>query len=266
MNVYWLEQAAADVPGDLTWLGDIELNHLRTLRFVKRREDWLLGRWTAKNAVASYLAHSAELRALADIEIRQQASGAPQAFCKAEPIPISISLSHRAGLGACAVAPGVVRLGCDLEIAEPHSDGFLTDYFTVVEQTMVVKADPADRFWLLPLLWSAKESVLKALGEGLRLDTRDLTVMFSEKARGDKDGDLKDACSITAGLSRSSSWNPIQVQKLNAQIFNGWWNRTGARLRTVVGVPAPAPPTFLRSDHISGAPQLEAAWPSPSST
>jgi hypothetical protein len=39
MKVYWLEGSAADVPSTETWLSASEVNHLRTLRFAKRRAD-----------------------------------------------------------------------------------------------------------------------------------------------------------------------------------------------------------------------------------
>jgi 4'-phosphopantetheinyl transferase len=238
MKVYWLERSAADVPSTETWLSASEVNHLRTLRFAKRRADWLLGRWAAKNAVAVYLGLSAEPIALAGIEVRQQATDAPQAFCQDAPAPVSISLSHRAGLGACTVAPSATLVGCDLEIAEPHSDAFLTDYFAPEEQAMVVRAEAADRVWLLSLLWSAKESALKARGEGLRLDTRHLTVTFSKAADTNAGDGLRKACSIPGSFHRNC-WNPIQVHTIKAQILDGWWNSTGTVLRTVIFAPAP---------------------------
>lgn len=240
-QVYWLERTTAHVPSNESWLSASEVNHLRTLRFAKRRTDWLLGRWTAKNAVAAYLGLSPELNALADIEVRQQPSGAPQAFCRDEPAPVSISLSHRAGLGACTVAPCVVLVGCDLEIVEPHSDAFLTDYFTPEEQAMVIRAGAANRVWLLSLLWSAKESAVKALGEGLRLDTRHLTVKFPEAAHCNNDDGPQNARSRDS--FHHNCWNPIQVHKINAQILDGCWNRTGTVVRTVMVVPAAKLPT-----------------------
>jgi 4'-phosphopantetheinyl transferase len=239
-QIYWLERPAADVPANESWLSTTEVNHLRTLHVPKRRADWLLGRWTTKNAVATYLGLSAEPRGLADIEIRRQVSGAPQAFCQDAPAPVSISLSHRVDLGACAVAPAVLRVGCDLEIAEPHSDAFLTDYFTREEQAMVVSRNPADRVWLLSLFWSAKESALKALGEGLRLDTRHLTVQFPKAALCVNDDDLQNACpcSICGNAFHRNFWSSLQVHKLNAQILDGFWNRTGTLVRTLIAVPA----------------------------
>ena len=196
MNVYWLEQAEADLPkagmglppvdgyaqdGPATrpeseWLGAKELVQLDAMRFAKRRADWQLGRWTAKHAVAACLQLPADLPSLARIEVRPSPSGAPEMFLGNKWAPVTISLSHRAGRAVCAVATYRSALGCDLEVIEPHSDAFIADYFATEEQALVARAAPADRPWLVTLLWSAKESALKALRAGLRLDTRRVIV------------------------------------------------------------------------------------------
>ena len=49
---------------------------------------------------------------------------------------------------------------------EPRSDAFVADYFTIEEQALVARASAADRDRILALLWSGKESALKALREG----------------------------------------------------------------------------------------------------
>ena len=131
-----------------------------------------LGRWTAKHAVAACLQLPADLPSLASIEVRPGPSGAPETFLGNKWAPVTISLSHRAGRAVCAVAPDGGALGCDLEVIEPHSDAFIADYFATEEQALVARAAPADRPGLVTLLWSAKESALKALRAGLRLDTR----------------------------------------------------------------------------------------------
>ena len=74
-----------------------------------------------------------------------------------------------------AAADGV--LGCDLEVIEPHSDAFITDFFTAEEQALITKASAEDRFLVATLLWSAKESALKALHAGLRLGTLSVAVI-----------------------------------------------------------------------------------------
>ncbi len=229
MDVYWLEQTEADVPAENDWLNASEAVRLRGMRFAKRRADWRLGRWTAKRAVAVSLALPLDRSALAGIEIRQAPDGAPEVFLADMPANVTISLSHRAGIAVCAVTLlGGAALGCDLEIIEPHSDAFVTDYFTTQEQDLVARAPASDRLRLLALLWSAKESALKALREGLRLDTRSVTVSPVEEQ------------------AAVGSWRPLRVWDPNRQIFNGWWRQTGNLLRTVVAAPPPGPPIPLK--------------------
>jgi 4'-phosphopantetheinyl transferase len=152
MQVYWLEQTEADLPAGNDWLSASEAARLRTFRFAKRRNDWRLGRWTAKSAVAHFLKVPADPQVLASLEIRSAPSGAPEVFFQNNPAAVAISLSHRAGIAACAVTGSNGVLGCDLEIIEPRSDAFLTDYFTTEEQSFVVGNCAGDRSLLLALL------------------------------------------------------------------------------------------------------------------
>jgi 4'-phosphopantetheinyl transferase len=136
-NVYWLEQAESDVAAENDWFSPSELVRLNSMRFPRRRAEWRLGRWTAKNAVAAYLGLPADAQGLAALEIRAAPSGAPEVFVEQRRAAVAISLSHRAGLSVCVVAPPEVKLGCDLEVVEPRSDSFVADYFTLPEQVLV---------------------------------------------------------------------------------------------------------------------------------
>jgi len=216
MEVYWLEQTEADLPAENAWLSANEIARLNGMRFAKRRDSWRLGRWTAKRALASYLNLPAHPLVLRRIEIRSAPSGAPEGFLADKPAVVTISLSHRAGRAVCAVAPSGVELGCDLEAIEPHGDAFLSDYFTAEEQALVAQAPAADRARLLTLLWSGKESALKALHTGLRLDTRSVIV-----SPDDESFDL-------------NGWSRLQVRYTGGRIFYGWWQHIDNTLRTVV--------------------------------
>jgi 4'-phosphopantetheinyl transferase len=248
MEAYWLEQAESDVPLANDWLSAGEAKRLESIRFPKRRTDWRLGRWTAKGAVAAYLNLAQDSHSLTGIEIRAGASGAPEAFVGNAPAPVTISISHRAGTAACAIAPRHVLLGCDLETIDTRSESFLADYFTQDEQAMVGRAPEGDRPWLVGLFWSGKESALKALGEGLRLDTRSLTVcLVDEPHLGDpQPGQAKDLPLSPLHCHNLKSWHPLYVYQTGGQIFHGWWRRTDDLLRTMVGVPSPAPPISLQ--------------------
>lgn len=223
IDVYWLECERADLPADDRWLAEEELHVLQAFRVPKRRDDWRLGRWTAKQAVADYLELRADRSSLATIEIRPALSGVPEAYLRHRPAPVSISITHCHGVAACAVTGYGGTVGCDLEAIEPHSDAFLADYFLDSEQALVARSPAADRPWLVTLLWSAKESALKALHEGLRLDTRSVQAQPEFGAGADR-------------------WRPITVLADDGRRFAGWWREDGKLIRTLVSDPSPNQP------------------------
>jgi 4'-phosphopantetheinyl transferase len=227
MNVYWLEQAETDVTSDDLWLSDSEALCLSGFRFPKRRADWRLGRWTAKRAVATYLNVLPHPHLLARIEIRPAPSGAPEVFFDNQTANVTISLSHSSSRALAAVAQSNVRLGCDLEVIEARSNAFIIDYFTPEEQALVARTSGADKARVSTLLWSAKESALKALQEGLRLDTRSVNVR------------------LDATLPHRNGWNRLKVCHVSGQAFHGWWRQEGGVLRTLVADPSPFLPISL---------------------
>jgi 4'-phosphopantetheinyl transferase len=228
MNLYWLEQCGQDLPKENDWLSGSEIKFLEGLRIAKRRGDWRLGRWTAKHALAAYLNSPCSSAGLAKIEIRPASSGAPEAFFENNPAAVTISLSHRDDRAICVVAPPAVEMGCDLERVEPRSDAFIADYFTPEEQELVMRHTLAERPLLLALLWSGKESALKALRAGLRMDTRSVVVGPVDVSL-DLDG-----------------WSPLQVHHKDGQKFNGWWQMGDGMVRTVVADPPPMSLNHLR--------------------
>jgi 4'-phosphopantetheinyl transferase len=230
MLVYLLEQRQADLPADNDWLSAAESDRLRSLRFEKRRGDWRLGRWTAKRAIAACLDWPTYSRVLAKIEIHANASGAPEAFIPNQWATVEISLSHRAGIAICTVAPYGVKLGCDVEMIEQRSDAFVADYFTPQEQSLVSQSTVFERPALVTLLWSAKESALKALHEGLRIDTRSMIV------------------SPDVGAPDMCGWSPLHVCYVDGPSFHGWWRTTERMIYTVVASPRPDCPTLLSED------------------
>jgi len=247
MDVYWLEQSEADVPEEDNWLSAAEKACLDAKRVPKRRADWRLGRWTAKLALSAYLNTPAEAPVLAKIEIRPAASGAPEVFIAGRPAPAAISISHCNGKSLCAVAPFETALGCDLELVEHRSDAFIADYFTAAEQALVAQAPDANRPRLATLLWSAKESALKALHQGLRLDTRSVVVGLPKGVEPSKLDEKPCAAHPDIPLAQQrSSWQPLEVHCAGGEIFHGWWRQIGCLLRTLVAIPAPDSPIALR--------------------
>lgn len=217
-QAYWLEQAEADAPTGNRWLSEEERARLAGMCFHKRWAEWRLGRWTAKRAVAWWLNLSGDIRSLQDLEIRAAPSGAPEVFLFNERVPVSLSLSHRADQALCAVASSGAILGCDLELVEVRDDSFVTDFFTTHEQALLDRAPVNERAALATLLWSAKESALKALQVGLRVDTTSVDVSPNKPSY----------------LTERDQWSPLLVRCFESRILRGWWRSSGDMIRTLV--------------------------------
>ena len=86
-------------------------------------------------------------------------------------------------------------VGCDLELVEPRTPGFVADFLTAAEQQSVASRPDPDA--AANLIWSAKESALKVLQTGLRRDTRSVEVAVDEP-RDDGLG-RADACARSKG-------------------------------------------------------------------
>ncbi len=216
-RVHVLTARRADVPAALGFLAPAEMDALDRLVFPRRRDDFLLGRYALKRAAFVYLRGAA--LAYRDLEVRPAASGAPEIVLDGDPAPISVSLSHRGGEAFVAVGPARLALGCDLEIVEPRSPALVADFFTAAERAAWERAPDRDAFACL--VWSAKESALKARREGLRRDTRGVSVRLGD--RGDP-------------------WSALQIDDEEGGPLFGFHRRDGARLFTVVaGAPIDPP-------------------------
>src|SRR5581483_8102571 len=130
MDVYWLQQTQMNLPGGVDWLSSRESSRMHEFHFPKRRADWVLGRWTAKLAVASHLRLCRDHETLRSIEIIAAPSGVPEILFAGKLLDVAISLTHSGDVAACALSSSSQALGCDLEQIEPRSDAFIVDYFT----------------------------------------------------------------------------------------------------------------------------------------
>ena len=211
-SLQWLTQDLSAMPESENWLSEGERARLACMRFPKRSNDWKLGRWTAKRAIRA--CRFGDVTPDSILEIRTAADGAPEPYLNDEPAKFSISISHSHERSLCAVGPGELRIGCDLEFVEPRENIFLQDYFTQEECAFVEQSD--DRSLVSTLIWSAKESALKILREGLRRDTRSVTIR-------------------TAGVPPApSAWSPWTGNCLQPSItFYGWWRPLDGFIYTI---------------------------------
>lgn len=204
MKIFWHKQSFDNLPSSSGWLHPEEQKILAGYKFPKKKKDYLLGRWTAKKAVSQYLNDSHPQLTFDKIEIRRAEDGAPEVFFEDQLLPVFISLSHSHDIGFCVISKPGQKLGCDLEKIEPRSEAFIKDYFTKNELNIISKTKKEDLPLTSNLIWSAKESALKAIRTGLRIDTRKVEVSFKNEGK---------------------KWNQLSVMELgNNEVFNGFWS------------------------------------------
>lgn len=228
LATWWLARGEDQLPAAADWLSAAERGRAGELRYTKRRTDFLLGRWTLKLAVARVLGWQDDPGTLARIEGRTAPTGAPRLYVDGQPADRGVSLSDRAGCAVCLVAARAVEVGCDVEIVEPRSDGFVRDYLTQEEQRLAGPPGLA-RDTAANLIWSAKESALKVLGTGLRRDTRSVEVDVTELSPPER------------------TWSALRVRTSAGEAFPGWWRRSGPFLVTACWRGGGPPPVALEA-------------------
>ena len=210
---FYLLASRDDVPEGTGWLSPREAAVCDTFRFPKRRGDWLLGRWTAKQALLRL--EQEGQGSPAGWEILADDSGAPVVHREGAPRALRLSLSHSNGRCLCTLSHAPLRLGCDLELVEPRSSSFEETYFETAEIQMLDTIPGTRRAVVVTLVWSAKESVLKALRTGLSADTRRARILKLEGHAVDR-------------------WQPFKaIDAKEENPFAGWWMERAGMVMTV---------------------------------
>lgn len=227
----WLACGEVSCPVGLDWLSPRERGYLDGLRFTKRRTEFLLRRHTGKRAVAAALGLANDDSTLARVEILNRLTGAPYVQLDGERAALDVSLTDRAGWAVALLGSegsfAAGTLGVDLEIVEPRSQGFVSDFLTPAEQAYVAAQGPGEGWDAAAnLIWSAKEAALKVLRVGLRADTRTVEVSL---------GDDPD----------EAGWAGLSVRHHDGQVFPGWWRRDADFLLTIAALEPTPPPALL---------------------
>ena len=146
-------------PAD-TVLSKREQAFFSTLKFPKRKTEWLGGRLALKKLIAL----SARLK-WSVIEVLPHAeNGKPQLLIGGETSQLPFSITHSHGFAVAAIAPGNHYIGIDLEKITPRINAWKTDFFHPTELT-----GQSDEF--LTTLWTKKEALVKLLGTGLAINS-----------------------------------------------------------------------------------------------
>lgn len=236
----WLARAEHHVRSGAGWMSDGERAYAESKTFTKRRNEFIVARWTLKQAVAQLLTLPDDDATLARIEARHGSDGAPALHVDGEPAGFDISMTDRSGWAVSVIAPPGSGVGCDLELVEPRSPAFVRDYLTESEQQVVAAAaralGPHGHSLAANLLWSAKESALKVLHTGLREDTRSVVVTLEP-----------------VHLAHEGDWAAMQVTTAAGERFDGWWCRTGQFILTTCARRPLPPPQSLDGAGLSSA-------------
>lgn len=220
--IYWLMDGAgpegagliSDSPDDR--LSVEEWNRFREMRFPKRRSEWLLGRLTAKELIVKCVP-GMETVPFDQITIANDPAGAPYVCTADKILPVQLSISHREGCAVAAVnLDAGISLGIDLEWVEDHPLSFYEDFFTADEVRALGEYAAQQLAWAGSLMWSAKEAVLKALGQGLSVDTRTVEVFRIGEKPADGWGDVE-----------------LRVANINKERWFGFWRNQGQHVLTL---------------------------------
>lgn len=144
-------------------LSERERAFFETLRFPKRRTEWLGGRLALKQLVAAACC----VADLTQIEVLPQESGKPVLLVGGKPANLSFSITHSGGYAVAAVSKQEDFLGIDLEKIEHRIDAWANDFFHPSE--LISRTDV-----FLTALWTQKEALVKLLGTGLSLNSYDV--------------------------------------------------------------------------------------------
>jgi 4'-phosphopantetheinyl transferase len=236
----WLIQSIAGHPAlargiaPAGLLSEHEQLRLTELRSAKRRSDWLIGRWTAKQLIQAYMERQFGIQPpLNSLTVTNDPDGAPRVILdcetnlKSKIQNLKLSISHCNGHAFCALSdsPGM-QLGVDIERVEPRSAEFAVDYFTAHELEQLRAAPPDSQDTLVTLIWSAKEAALKAMRLGLTVDTRTVS------------------CTVAPASAAAPAWAALGVRAapgLHGERecdLQGWWQRLDQYVLTMVALDA----------------------------
>jgi len=224
--INWLIQSQADIPAErATWLCAAELAEYAALPAEPRRRAWLAGRWTAKRLIQATRSEAGQLP-LTAIELSPADGRAPQACWPGFPRPWPLSISHSGQHAVAALADDAgAPVGIDLERVEARPAAFAVDYFTPGEVAGLT-GDPEDQTEQVTAIWCAKEAALKALGVGLTVDTRVLSIWL-DRGRSAHQGWRR------FEIDSDESRTPPALARA-AQALHGWWRRQGPYALAIV--------------------------------
>ncbi len=150
-----------NLPAAEEFLSSRELKAYGDFKVEKRKREWLGGRYALKKLASGFFIFD-----IKQIEVRNKPSGQPVLGVPGgSNLPVSIT--HCGDFAAAAIATSGLGIGVDMEAIEPRSRAWAEQSFAPEEISSWAPI-------FLTELWAKKEAVLKFMGVGLSLDTRDI--------------------------------------------------------------------------------------------
>ncbi|MBT3392553.1 MAG: 4'-phosphopantetheinyl transferase superfamily protein [Elusimicrobiaceae bacterium] len=147
-----------------------EQEYFASLKFDKRKKDYLVGRYTAKKLLLENFVKNAKL-SFKDISILKDEDGKPDLYINGEKSNIMLSISHSGDFASAIASTKLKFLGVDTEKIETRSESWAKQSFYNTEYPTNPQ-NQTDEFFTT--LWAKKEAVVKALGVGLSVDLWDI--------------------------------------------------------------------------------------------
>ena len=149
------------VPPAEEFLSARELKTYEDFKVEKRRREWLGGRYALKKLASGFFIFD-----IKQLEVFNRASGQPVLGVPGG-CGLPVSITHSGDFAAAAIATAGMGIGVDMEVIEQRGAAWMRQSFGDDELS---SAAPV----FLTELWAKKEAVLKFMGVGLSLDTRDI--------------------------------------------------------------------------------------------
>ena len=157
-------------PETLALLSDTERTRAACFHFDQDRHRWINGRAWVKQQLATGLRVPAHT-----LHFSRTSHGRP--FLQDHP-GIDFNLSHSGKWIALAICQGGGRIGVDIETIDPAFPCLeIAREFFLPEECLWLAAGPIDRFFHL---WTAKEALMKATGQGMSLPPDKIRVTLED--------------------------------------------------------------------------------------
>ncbi|MBR1457261.1 MAG: 4'-phosphopantetheinyl transferase superfamily protein [Oscillospiraceae bacterium] len=188
-------------------LSDYRRERLRDLRPAQKRRQGIGAELLLIHALTEL-----DPRIALPLRIEVQPGGKP----RLTESPLCFSLSHSGDLSACAVADRPI--GLDIQMNTAYRERLAARCFTEEERRILLSSP--DRDYAFTMLWTLKESYLKAIGCGLRMPMRELSVAYAAQSEDAGSVDTRfrhayrDGCHFAVCRPGEDEVEPFEIEKI----------------------------------------------------